>query len=528
MENLISPKGYYISSMNISFWDVDNMRPIDMMVTDLNAEYLGVPRLSLMENAGKAIAQEISKLTDRGHITIFAGTGGNGGDGFVAARHLLNMGFEVEVILLAHPSRIKSKEAKRNWEVLEKMKISPAPLKVRIISDSSQLKALDSTVIVDAILGTGIRGKLREPIRSAIKIINDSKALKVAVDIPSGVAPETGEIEDIAVEADYTVTFHKIKDGLRMADPTFTGEIIVSDIGIPSICEIFTGPGDLLRLPQRKGSSHKGENGKILIIGGSAEYAGAPALAGLAAFKAGADLVTIACPESAMIPIKSYSPDLIVKGLPGDHINPKMLNKITEMLKGVDCILIGCGGGLEPETGDAFNLIVREIMGMEKPIVIDADGLKLIKKDTIKDYPNIILTPHEGEFRKFFSLKSPIIFEDFKEKVTAYHSISNNINGVVLLKGPIDMIFHREKMRLNNTGTPAMTVGGTGDCLAGITASLWAQGLSAMDAAALAAFINGRAGEIAEKKQGYGFTASEMIDFIPEAMSIPSTSSDIT
>lgn len=515
--------------MNITlFGMLINMRPIDMMVTDLNAEYLGIPRLSLMENAGKAIARQINKMVDNGRVTIFAGTGGNGGDGFVAARHLLNMGFTVEVILLAHPSKIRSKEAKKNWEVLEKMRISPVPLELKIIEDSSQLETLYSAVIVDAILGTGIKGRLREPIRSAIKLINKSEALKVAVDIPSGVEPETGEVLDVAVEADYTVTFHRMKDGLKMADPTFTGEIIVSDIGIPIICELFTGPGDLLRLPKRKGSSHKGENGRILIIGGSSEYAGAPALAGLAALKAGADVVTIACPESAMFPIKSYSPDLIVKGFPGDHINTKILKEALKMAKRADCILIGCGGGLEPDTSEAFNLLVQEIMKMEKPLVIDADGLKLIKKDTIKDYPNLILTPHEGEFREFFSLKSPIIIEDFKEKVTAYHSIANNIKGLVLLKGPIDMIFHGEKVRLNRTGTPGMTVGGTGDCLAGIAASLWAQGLTPMDAAALAAFINGRAGEMAEKEYGYGFTASEMINFIPKAMSIPSTTSDIT
>jgi len=501
------------------------MRPIDMMVVDLNAEYLGIPRLSLMENAGKMVAQEINRLVDSGRIAIFAGTGGNGGDGFVAARHLLNMGFKVEVILLAHPSRIRSKEAKKNWEVLEKMEVSPVPLELKIIKDSSQLKSLNTDVVVDAILGTGIKGRLREPIRSAIRLINGSDALKVAVDIPSGVEPETGEVVDVAVEADYTVTFHRMKDGLRTADPTLTGEIIVSDIGIPLMCEIFTGPGDLLRLSRRKSSSHKGENGRILIIGGSAKYSGAPALAGLAALKSGADLVTIACPEPATVPIKSHSPDLIVKGFPGDHINIKMLKGMLKMAGRVDCVLIGCGSGLKPETEDAFNILVQEIMSMEKPIVIDADGLKLIKKDTIKDYPNIVLTPHEGEFREFFSLKSPIVIKDFKEKVTAYHSISNNIRGLVLLKGPVDMIFQGEKVRLNTTGTPGMTVGGTGDCLAGITASLWAQRLSPMDAAALAAFINGRAGELAEEEYGYGFTASEMIDFIPKAMSTPSTTS---
>ncbi len=501
------------------------MKPLDMKVIDLNAEYLGFPRILLMENAGKEVANLIDDLIGEGRVTIFAGSGGNGGDGFVTARHLLNMGFSVEVILLAHPPRIRSKEARKNWKILENIKISPVPLDVKIVTDSSQLENLNlqnSAAIVDALLGTGIKGKLREPLRSAIKSMNDSNAIKVAVDIPSGVDPETGEVYDVAIKADYTITFHEMKDGLKTADPIFTGEIIVSDIGIPSICEIFIGPGDLLRLPERRISSHKGENGKILIIGGSPEYAGAPALAGLAALKAGGDIVIVACPESAKIPIKSYSPDLIVKGLPGDYINPKVVDEISGIARKVDCILIGCGGGVKNETKDAFNLIVREILKMSKPLVIDADGLKLIKKELVKDYHDVILTPHEGEFRRFFSVKSPIIIEDFKEKVTAYHSISNNIKGVVLLKGMVDMIFHKERVRLNDTGTPAMTVGGTGDCLSGIAASLRAQGLSAMDSAALAAFINGSAGEMAEKKYGYGFTASEMIDFIPSAMDMRS------
>lgn len=509
------------------------MNPMDMMVVDFNAEYLGIPRLSLMENAGKALAHEISNINSNitmdAKVIIFTGSGGNGGDGFVAARHLLNMGFKVKLVLLTHPSKINSNESIQNWHVLENMRPYLSDLEIEICTDSSQIDfelldgeelGSDEYVLVDAILGTGIKGAIREPFRSAINLINKSNSPVVSVDIPSGMNPLDGEINDIAVETDYTVSFHKAKTGLKGSESASSkiGKLIVCDIGIPKEAEIFLGAGDLLRLKSRDSNAHKGTNGRLLIVGGSKEYTGAPALAGLAALNAGADLVTIVCPDSAAIPIKSYSPDLIVKNLSGDYINPEMLEPILELSKKVDCVLLGCGAGDKEETKITLNVLAKKFSELKKPMVMDADALKLVDKELVKNQENLIITPHMGEFKAFFQEKSPIILFDIKEKISAFQSISQQIKGTILLKGKLDMIFSGKKFRLNKTGSPGMTVGGTGDCLAGLVAALYSQGHSSWDSACLGAFINGLAGEMAQNKWGYNFTASKMIEFLSEAM----------
>ncbi|MDP1553426.1 MAG: NAD(P)H-hydrate epimerase, partial [Methanobacteriaceae archaeon] len=354
------------------------MDPLDMMVADFNAEYLGISRLSLMENAGRAIAHQVFDISEPAKVIIFSGSGGNGGDGLVAARYLLNQGFKVEIILLTSPSNIKSKEAAINWKVLENIIEYIPDLKINICLDSSEINSLildDNDIIVDAILGTGIKGNLKEPVRSAIELINNSNSIKIATDIPSGMDPLTGDVKDISVIADYTITFHKAKKGLKIGSPRNIGKLIISDIGIPKIAEVLLGPGDILRLKSRDQNAHKGGNGRVLIVGGSKEYSGAPALAGMAALSAGVDLVTIVCPDSASVPIKSYSPDLIVIPVSGDYINQGAVDTILGLSKKADCILLGCGIGESNESYMALNTIVKNL-GEHKSMVIDADALK--------------------------------------------------------------------------------------------------------------------------------------------------------
>ena len=493
------------------------MKPVDMAAADINAEYLGVPRLSLMENAWRAVAEEIGNAVDEGRVAIFCGSGGNGGDGFVAARHLLNMGFDVEVQLLGHPERIVSEEALVNWKVLGAMQPHPGGFMVEVVRDSSEINPLDADVVVDAILGTGVRGSLREPSRSAIEIINRSDAFRVSVDIPSGLNPETGAVDDIAVSADLTVIFHRMKDGLTVADPAVTGEIVVRDIGIPPAAAALLGPGDLLRMPSRRTESHKSENGRVFIIGGSRQYSGAPAIAAKAALRAGADIVMVAAPESAARAIRSLSPDIIVRELDGGYIGMESLDEILELAEKSDSVLMGCGAGRETSTARTFLRVIGDLHEMEKPLILDADALRLMDYSDVSEYRELTVTPHMAEFRSFFKLKS-MIFDDFRERVSAFQSVSSRIMGTVLLKGRIDMIFQGDRSRLNKTGCPGMTVGGTGDALAGLTAGLRSLGLSSFDSASLAAFINGMAGELAMERYGNGFTASDMLDMIPPVM----------
>lgn len=496
----------------IKFIKSDNMTPKDMLAIDSNAEELGIPKSSLMENAGKSVADHIIDTLDPCKVVIFAGTGGNGGDGFVAARHLLNNGYNVELYFLGHPNRIKSFETLKNWTAIQNISSGLNSLKLEIIEDSSSLKKVSSPVIVDALLGTGIKGMIKEPVSSAIDIINESKGIKIAVDVPSGLDPLTGDVHDKAVEADFTLTFHKIKIGLKKAAIRYIGNIILYDIGIPAEAETFLGKGDLIRVIKRNTTSHKGNNGRVLVVGGSQDYSGAPTLAAHAAFKSGVDLVHVACPRSVSPTIRSYSPDLIVHTLSEDNIVEDDVDTIVELSKNVDSVVIGCGMGKTKETALALNEMVEEI---KKPIVFDADALKLLDTKLLKKMENdVVVTPHSAEFKALFGLDIP---DGLENKVEVVSKTSSENKCVILLKGVLDVVSNGEKTRLNKTGNPGMTVGGTGDCLAGLVGGLMAKGHDGFEAACLGAYINGRAGDMASVKYEYHFTATDMMKYIDDA-----------
>lgn len=484
----------------------------DTKISDANAEALGIPRQSLMENAGRCLAYRIIHLTKPCNVIIFAGTGGNAGDGFVSARYLLNKGFNVDVLFLGHPSRIQSEETKKNWELLQKIDEFSEFLKISIIRDSTELQINHTDIIIDAMLGVGTEGKLREPISTAVDIINKSKAITVAVDIPSGMDPLTGKVFDKAVQADYTVSFHQEKSGFKYAKKEYVGEIRVCDIGIPDGSELYTGPGDLLRLKNRDKSSHKGQNGRVLIIGGSKDYSGAPAIAALSSLKSGADLAVVTCPSSVSSAIRSYSPDLIVKSLKEDYITPDDLDTILKLSSNCDAMVVGCGVGREDETASALNDLIRKV---QKPLVIDADALKILDLELIKESDmEIVLTPHSAEFKSLFGDTIP---ESNGDKISVVKKASKSSGATVLLKGALDIIALDEEIKLNSTGNPGMTVGGTGDCLAGLIGGLISQGYDSFESAILGAYINGKAGDMAAHDLGNNFTATDLIKYIPKA-----------
>ena len=504
------------------------MKPIDMMVTDYNCEFLGLSRLCLMESAGKSLAEEVGKIavytfSKPVKVVIFTGSGGNGGDGFVAARYLLNRGYDVDIYMLK--DNIRSPHSKTNLEILQNMKPRLSRLNIHNlktledINNCEVAKSEDSEfIIVDGLLGTGISGKLQTNIKRAIEIINESKGIKISVDVPSGMDPLTGEVSDLAVIPDYTISFHKIKDGVRNAEEEVVGGLVTADIGIPFEAEYFVNYGDFLRLKNRDSSSHKGNNGRLLVVGGSADYSGAPAIAGMAAIGAGADLVYVASPQKAAEAIKSTSPDLIVKSLNGDKLALEHMEDILEISENVDAVLIGPGAGIDEDTSKLFNVLVTKI---KKPIVLDADALKQVEVSLIKNREDIILTPHIFEFKSFFNvsndLKLDIDSYDFKkvdENITEFQQIARQIKGTVIVKGQYDLILSGTRFRINKSGNSGMTVGGTGDALAGITTSLLSQGANAFDSACLGVFINGLAGDEAFKEKGTGFSATDLVSYI--------------
>ncbi len=489
----------------------------DMKAYEINATWLGLPLLLLMENAGKSIADFVKRKLHGDvygkRVVVFVGKGGNGGDGLVAARHLACMGASVDVILLYSEREIEHPDTQINLNVIKRMDRS-----IRILHLKNVEGPVEADVLIDAMLGVGIRGSLREPVKSAVKIFNESKGLKIAVDVPTGVDPDTGKVADIAVKADATVTFHKLKPGLIKAQE-YVGEVIVADIGLPKEAELYVGPGDVkVRVPKKPYNAHKGVGGRVVVLGGSHLYTGAPALAALASLRAGADLAFIITPSSASRIISTYSPNLIVRSIEGEFFEESHVDKVYDIITSLrpHAVIIGPGLGLEESTRTFTIEVIGKLIENNniKGVVVDADALKHISTFKRSLSSKFVLTPHLGEALMLAGLERSN--NRVEERIKICNSISKNYKAVVLLKGYIDVICLEEKYRLNRTGTPGMSVGGTGDVLSGIVAALIARGMKPYEAAQVAAYINGRAGEIASLSKGERILASDLLDAIPQ------------
>ncbi|RZN15256.1 MAG: NAD(P)H-hydrate dehydratase [Methanosarcinales archaeon] len=474
----------------------------EMAALDANCEYYGLARIQLMENAGASLANIIKqKFPQDTPVTIFAGKGSNGGDAFVAARHLA--GYNVQVFLLGRGDEIKTAGARWNFNILKK-----AGTPIIEITDSTQIpEPDDDCVIIDAIFGTGIKGRLRPLESTAIDRINNCASEVVSVDVPSGLDPDTGDFEK-TVRSNLTITFHKPKPALlHQGLKKYIGELVTAPIGIPLFFERLVGKGDIGRLVTRKPESHKGDSGSMLIIGGG-PYSGAPALCAMAALRCGVDLVHIAAPEAVSNIIASFSPNLITTALTGNHLTENDIPLLKKIIPTVDVVVIGMGLGKHPETQSAL----KEIIPLCKKAVIDADGLYALDFQQ-QNYSDIIITPHSYEFNRITELKTPENLNTRMQVATGFAEASNT---TILLKGKTDVIAKGSMAKINTTGTSGMTVGGTGDVLAGITAALFTTN-DALLSACCAAFISGRAGEICHGKYGSGLTATDIIEYIPEA-----------
>ena len=489
----------------------------EMKALELNSEYYGVSRLQLMENAGKSIADEISARfnPETSRILILCGLGGNGGDGFVAARHLSNKGFKVTVMIAGKAANIRDECTRKNLEALRNIRDK---IEILEIYDSSIIPNLNADVIVDALLGIGLKGHLRPPILQFVKKINETKAFKVAVDVPTGIDSDTGQVLEEAVKADLTITFHKAKPGLLVAKE-HVGEITVKDIGLPVEFEYYTGPGDVSAVMKpRPSNSHKGDFGRLLIIGGSETYSGAPALVALAALRTGVDLTYIAAPERTAYSISSFSPNLITIKLEGNNLNLKNVPVIEREMEKATAIVLGPGLGLHPETTSAVKEIIKISEKLKKPLILDADGLKAFAEEKRKLGTPSVLTPHAGEFKLLSGHELP---QELKERAEKVRKTAAELNATILLKGHVDVISDGERLKFNFTGNPAMTVGGTGDVLSGIVGALLAQGITPFEAAVAGAFINGAAGDFAYNEKGFHIVSTDLLKWIPKVFNDP-------
>jgi hydroxyethylthiazole kinase-like uncharacterized protein yjeF len=445
--------------------------PARMRVVDRNAVALGVSEIQLMESAGRSLADHALR-EHPSRVLVLCGRGNNGGDGMVAARHLQN-GVSTDVCYVDNSTRTSSCE--HQLRVLTHARVGLYPVQCR--DDVVQVRSLfeNADIIIDALLGTGVSGPLLEPVASCVESANTSKALIIAADLPTP-----------GMRADRICAFHR---------PKAEGSTVI-DIGIPIEAECCVGPGELTLLPGRSADAHKGEGGEILVIGGG-PYQGAPYLAGLGALRAGADIVRIASPVFEPVP------DLIYEPIRASKIGMEHLDQLLALVKKADVVI--CGNGLGAESHN----VVCAIASSCTKAVFDADALR---SPLPVAQGEAIYTPHAGEFSRITG-----ITVDHSPIMRARAAKEAMLPGTVLLKGETDVITDGEHVRFNRTGSPSMTVGGTGDVLAGVAGALLCH-LPAFEAACIAAYVNGCAGMIVEKERGQGMLASDLIDRIPAVL----------
>jgi NAD(P)H-hydrate epimerase len=507
--------------------------PSQMKEIDRRAiEDFQVPSLDLMERAGSAVAERVKKLLSSSGpeplVTILAGKGNNGGDALVAARLLREEGISAETFLLAHSADLTGDGAAN----LARLRAAGGPVR-EVLSDrdlAALRQSFSRTVVaVDGIFGTGFSGAASGLIASAIELLNSFDGWTVAIDIPSGLDGESGAVTGPAVAADWTVTMGAPKTGLiRRNGPDLCGRIEVAEIGLPpALLENLSVDLEMIDraelsgiMPPRRRSSHKGDFGHLLVLAGSPGFTGAAALCASAALRAGAGLVTVAVPQSlAPIMAGKYTEamTLALPETPEGTLSVKAREPILEFLKKADAWALGPGLSRNDATGE---LVRQVITACSLPLVIDADGLNLIARDSKvlrRLRGTAILTPHPGEMGRLIGKGTKDVLDD-REGVA--RDFARSFKLTLVLKGAGTLIASpRGPLLVNPTGNPGMATGGTGDVLTGLIGGFLAQKVSPLDAARLAVFVHGAAGDRAAEKVGQlSLIASDLLAEVPAVL----------
>lgn len=486
-------------------------------------EDIGVPGVVLMENAGRAVSRVIlSKLegvTDP-LVYVFCGKGNNGGDGFVVARHLWNEGVYVRVFCTEAEDQI-SGDARVNYNILKNMKL---PIEfIRSLDDVHELENEPPDMLVDALLGTGIKGAVKGFTGELIDFINQNiETTVVAVDLPSGLNASTPEVAGSAIRANITVTMALPKRCHTLYPAkNYVGELYIADIGIPP----FVLSQDHVKvemledrdivLPFRYPDSHKYDCGKVGILAGSKGYTGAAALAAQAAMKTGAGLVVLGVPESLNPVMEQKLTEVITRPLPetpDQTVGKVSLPAIEELLAWSDVLAIGPGLGRSKAVQEIVITILKQF---DKPVVIDADALWALANhpEILKaaPHPNWILTPHLGEFLRFFPAESKESLS--RQRIEKAQEFAAEHGLTLLLKGAPSLVAMPDRrVYLNPTGNAGLASGGTGDVLTGFIAGLLAQQYDPDEAAYTANFIHGYTADYVVKKETiYTLLAGDLI-----------------
>ncbi len=487
-------------------------------------EEIGIPGAVLMEQAGKAVSDLCRQklcLTPTATTLVLCGSGNNGGDGFVIARRLLAYAVEIKIILLGSTAKLKG-DAKTNADICRR-------LGQKIIPFESMTEAdfLTADLIIDALLGTGSHGALREKYAQAAKFINRSSARVVAVDLPTGVDADNGTADDNAVKADFTVTFGAAKPGLLFSPGCeYAGNLHVADIGFPQKAfaavnnETFLLPREEMYhlLPRRQKTDFKNKCGQIFIIAGSEGMAGAAILTSSAALRAGAGLVVLAA-ETAITTQLATNPTEVVKEplhWQKSTMQTTSLEKFRQRLQWADVVAIGPGLGQSSQAAFYLQEVLQNYHG---PLVIDADGLNLLqgKMEILhRRKGGTILTPHPGEFLRLSGLKKEDI-PPVPVAVARRFAVENRI--ILLFKGAPSIIALPDgQVFINCAGNPGMATAGMGDVLTGTIAGLAGQ-IPLENAALLGMFLHSRAADLAAKEiDQLALTAGDVLSCLAKSI----------
>ena len=481
-------------------WDFDTINKI------------GIPSLVLMERAALAVAEAALSLcpkTRRPRILCVCGTGNNGGDGAAAARILTLKGCDAPIFLIGSRDRL-SPDMKTQLTVAERLNI-PC-----LDGNVPDLNSYD--VVIDAVFGTGLARDIEDR-TGFFEALRSSSVKVVSADIPSGVNADTGKIMGCAVKADVTVTMQAAKIGhLLYPGASHTGKLVIADIGIvpdrDQASAWYLEAEDLKRIPSRDPHGNKGTFGKVLVIAGTRNMSGAAYLSSLAALKSGCGMVKLLTDEANRVVIQQTLPEI-------------MLSTYSSSEEAVSCLMrdldwadvIACGPALG--TGSrAYEIIKTVLTTTDKPLVLDADALTVLSKETDlldRTASPVLITPHPGEMARLTGLDIPSVTGDLIGTAAAF---SRDHHLTCLLKDARTCIAcENGKVFINRTGNSGMATAGSGDVLTGIAAGLTARGMSVDEAGPYAAYVHGLAGDIAAEKTGpSGLTATSLIDALPRAL----------